>query len=218
MKPRLAALALLLPLAACHAPRALPAVREHGDLAFKKQQYETARADYQEYVSRKPGEAEVEMMLAKSLLKTGDPAAALTHAQIAYDLKPGHDEYIETYAEALFQAGKTDQLYKDLRSLAQDRGQIGDWTRLGRFAARMGDADGAEHALQTAAALDKGRTAAPQLALADFYKSIGAKDREKTRLRMALSLDPNNPDINRRLRDMGEIPGPSLQLKPAEAP
>jgi hypothetical protein len=81
----------------------------------------------------------------------------------------------------------------------------------------MGDADGAEHALLTAAKIDGGKTAAPQIALADFYRSIGDKKAEIVRLRNALYLDPKNPEIPKRLRELGEIPGPSLAMPPEES-
>jgi cytochrome c-type biogenesis protein CcmH/NrfG len=107
-------------------------------------------------------------------------------------------------------------LHKFLRGLAQDRGGVSDWVRLGRFTARMGDADGAEAALTTAATMDRGQTIEPQLALANLYRSIGATEREKERLRMALYLDPKNEAVMQRLRELGEIPGPSLVLQPTE--
>jgi predicted Zn-dependent protease len=220
-KPILGGVAGLLAmtiLAGCNTPRALPRVKEQGDRAYRQGQYDQARKEYEEYVSRKPGEAEVELQLARTLLELDQAHEALGHAQQAFDLRPGEEPYIETYAEALLASEKSDQLYRFLRGLAQDRGQVADYVRLGRFTARMGDADGAEHALNRAAELDRGQTTAPQIALADFYKSIGDKEHEKQRLRMALYLDPTNQEVMARLRALGEIPGPSLALKPAEAP
>jgi predicted Zn-dependent protease len=204
-------------LTGCNAPRPLPTVREHGDRAFRHGDYAKAQADYREYSQRKPGEAEVELRLAQTLLELNQPHQALSHAQQAYDLKPGEDEYIETFAAAMFAAQKTDQLHRFLRNTAQDRGQPGDYIRLGRYAQKSGDADGAEHALQTAARLDGGRTLQPQLALANFYREIGDTAHEKQRLRMALFLDAKNAEVLQRLREMGEIPGPSFALVPAEA-
>ena len=43
-----------------------------------------------------------------------------------------------------------------------------------------------------------------------------AKQNEKRRLRMALYCDPVNQQIYNRLKQMGEIPGPSLKLIPEE--
>jgi tetratricopeptide (TPR) repeat protein len=207
---------LAISLAGCTATRPLPVVREHGDRAFRTGDFAKARSDYEEFTTRKPGEAEVHRRLADSLLQLNQPFDALTHAQQAFDLRPGEEEYIETYSEALLATGKTDYLHRFLRGLAQDRGGVSDWIRLGRFAARMGDPDGAEAALTTAATMDKGQTAAPQLALADFYRSIGEPAKEKQRLCMALYLDPKNATIAERLRALGEIPGPSLAITPAE--
>lgn len=204
-------------LTGCSAPRPLPTVREHGDRAFRHGNYAKAQADYQEYSQRKPGEAEVELRLAQTLLELDQPHQALGRAQQAYDLKPGEEEYIETYAAALFAAGKTDQLHRFLRNLAQDRGQPGDYIRLGRYAFKNGDGDGAEHALQTAARIDGGRTLEPQLALANFYREVGDTAHEKERLRMALYIDPKHEQVQQRLRAMGEIPGPSYAIVPAES-
>jgi tetratricopeptide (TPR) repeat protein len=215
---RILALALVVPLVVgCSSQRPLPTVRERGDRAFEKGQFEQARVEYQEYVTRKPGEAAVELQLARTLLELDQPHDALTHAQEAFDLRPGEEEYIETYADALLGTQKTDQLYRFLRGLAQDRGQVNDYIRLGRFTARAGDADGAVQAFSTAARIDRGRTIAPQLAFAEFYREIGDTEHEKERLRMALSFDVKNPVVLGRLRELGEIPGPSLALTPAEA-
>jgi tetratricopeptide (TPR) repeat protein len=215
-RPIVAGTLALMLIGGCTATRPLPTVREHGDRAFIKGDYAKAASDYQEYATRKPGEAEVHRRLADSLLKENQPFEALTHAQQAFDLRPGEPEYIETYAEALLATGKSDYLHKFLRSLAQDRGGVSDWVRLGRFTARMGDADGAEAALTTAATMDRGQTIEPQLALANLYRSIGATEREKERLRMALYIDPKNEAVMQRLRELGEIPGPSLVLQPTE--
>lgn len=196
------------------AQRPLPLIRELGDKAYSRGEYETARAEYKEYVERRPGEAEVQLMYARTLLALNEPAKAVEHASIAFDQLPQSEQAMETKAQALFEAGRTDEMHQFLRGLADGRGQVGDFIRLGRYTARMGDADGAEHALKTAAKLDAGKTLAPQMALADFYTSIGDAASAKRRLRMALYIDPANPEVSQRLRDMGEIPGPSLALPP----
>jgi len=211
-------LALTLAIAGCNGPRALPVVKDAGDLAFQKGDMRTANANYQEYVQRKPGEPEVQLSYAKTLLALGQPTSAVENAHIAFDQRPGDEEAIETLARGYYESHRTDELYRFLRGLAESRGKPSDYIRLGQYSAKLGDADGAEHALLLAAQVDKGRTPAPQLALADFYRSIGAKDRAITRLRMALYTDRNNPEIPKQLRELGEIPGPSLALKPTEAP
>lgn len=211
------ALLIALVLAGCNTQRPLPMVRETGDRAMQRGDIQTANANYSEYVDRKPGESEVQLSYAKTLLALGQPAKAVEHATLAYDQHPGDDDYINTLAQALFESHRTDDLYRFLRGLAQGRGEVRDYIRLGQYSAKMGDADGAESALKTAATLDRGQHAAPQLALAEFYQSIGAKEKAVSRLRMALYLDRNNPEIPKKLRELGEIPGPSLAIQPSEA-
>jgi predicted Zn-dependent protease len=192
-------------------------VKDAGDRAMARGDVQAANTDYAEYVERKPGEADAQLSYAKTLLALGQPAKAVEHATLAYDQHPADDEYIETLARAYYESHRTDDLYRFLRGLTSGRGQVADYIRLGKYSAKLGDADGAEAALKTAATIDRGRTAAPQLALADFYESIGAKDRAIERLRMAMYVDRNNPEIPRRLRALGQIPGPSLAMPPAEA-
>jgi len=204
-------------LSACTSQRPLPMVRDAGDRAMARGDVQTANTNYAEYVERKPGESEVQLAYAKTLLATGEPAKAVEHATLAYDQHPGDDDYIETLARALYESHRTDDLYRFLRGLTQGRGHVSDYLRLGQYSAKLGDADGAEHAFLTAAQLDHGQHSAAQLALADLYTSIGAKERALTRLRMALYVDRNNTEITKRLRELGEIPGPSLALQPEEA-
>lgn len=206
----------LASLAGCGMPRSLPAVRDAGDLAYSRGDFATASQHYEEYVLRKPGDAEVEALYARTLLQLGRADEAIEHAIIAYDQFPNRSDFADILAETYFASGKTEQLSRFLRGNVEGRGTVDDYLRLGRFTARMGDADGAELALQTAAQVDQGRSVGPQLALADFYRSIGAREKEKQRLRMVLGIDVNHPDANRRLREMGEITGPTLALPPAE--
>jgi tetratricopeptide (TPR) repeat protein len=208
--------ALLAALAGCSPNKPLPVLREHGESAYASGNYAEAVKNYEEFVGRKPGDAAVECEYAKALIKNGQASKAIEHAQIAYDQQPNSEEYGDTLAEAYMASGRTDELFKFLRGNTEGRGTVSDYIRLGKFMARQGDADGAELALVTAARLDQGRNIGPQVALADFYKSINDKSSEKKRLRMALYLDPESKVIADRLRALGEIPGPSLRLRPDE--
>jgi predicted Zn-dependent protease len=212
-----AALLSLLALGGCNTQRPLPMVWELGDRAYDKGDFNTANKEYGEYLDRKPGEARVQLRMAETLLELGRPHDAVEYATVAHDLRPGEDPFVETLARALFESGQHERLYTHLRGLTQDRGTVRDYLRLGEYTARLGDADGAEHALLMAAKVDAGQTVEPQLALADFYASINDTTSAKRRLRMALYLEPANLAIHNRLRALGEIPGPSLALTPDEA-
>src|SRR5690606_29227347 len=106
-------------------------------------------------------------------------------------------------ARAYFETGRTDDLYRFLRGLTEARARVEDYIRLGEYAARLGDPDGAEHALLTAAKIDKGQTVAPQLALARFYRTIGDNANALKRYRMAYYLDPKDEAIARAIRELG---------------
>lgn len=217
---RLATGALLvgaLTLSGCNTQRPLPRVWEMGDRAFDKADYNQARAEYGEYLERKPGEARVQHRMALTLLELGRAQEAVEWAVIAHDQRPGDEQFIETRARALFEARRNDELYAFLRLMTQDRGRVADYLRLGDYSSRLGDPDGAESAFLLAARLDGGKNLEPQIALADFYASINDMSNAKKRLRMALFIDPTNEILYHRLRAMGEIPGPSLAIVPAEA-
>lgn len=207
----------LLALSACNTQRPLPMVWEMGDRAFDKADFTTAQSEYTEYLERKPGEARVQHRMALTLLELGRAQEAVEWAVVAHDQRPHDERFIDTRARALFEAGRSDDLFAFLRTMTQDRGHVGDYIRLGDYASRMGDPDTAEHALLLAAKIDGGQSIEPQLALADFYASINDTTNAKRRLRMALFLDQANLDIHNRLRAMGEIPGPSLAIFPDEA-
>jgi predicted Zn-dependent protease len=215
---RVLALSLIaLSLAACTTTRTLPRVKEVADRGYRDHNWEAARADYQEYVNRKPGEAEMNAKLARCLIELGRAPEAVNPAAAAYDAEPNNPLCIETFALALAESKRTDQLYRLLNGNCEARGSVADYDRLGRYNAKLGDPDGAERAFKMAAKVDAGKTLEPQIALADFYHSIGDKVNEKRRLRMALYIDPSNPQLYTRLKDLGEIPGPSLALHPEEA-
>lgn len=210
----------------CGAPRHLEAVRASGNRNMERQQYDAALVDFQEYVQRAPADARGNFDLGTALVKVGRVRESLPHFWVAYDLNPMQPEFVEGLAEALFLAaeqatvdvGERADLYRFLNDRTRQFPTVDEFLRLGRYARRLGDADEALTALLTAARIDAGRTVAPQLALADFYEAAGDTDAAILRLRMALFLDPRNPEIASRLRALGEIPGPTLALPPTEAP
>lgn len=206
-----------LTLAACSSTRPLEKVMESGDKAYAVGDYARARADYAEYIDRKPGYPPARHKLGLAQLKTGETRAGVESLTIAFDQRPDNDEYADGLAEGLYQDDQRARLMQFLHDRTQQPGRVSDYVRLGRYAAMIGDSDQAQQALLTAARLDGGKNIEPQLALADFYKNIGDKQNAVRRLRMALYLDPENADVHARLRELGQVPGPSFVLVPEEA-
>ena len=190
--------------------------RRRGDEAFSQGRFEDARIPYIKYNQIRPGRAEIYYKLGLCDARTGRPAEAVQNLRIASDLDPENVQYVEAFAQALFDVSEHEGVYELLRWRTEQPGLSDDYIRLGRFAAMMGDADEAELAFKTAAKIDQGLTVAPQLALADFYQSIGDAEQELLRLKMALFIDTNHEEVNGRIRALGFIPGPTFHITPAE--
>ncbi len=210
-------LALLTALAGCATQRPLDRLHADASNAAKFGHAEVAREDYEEYVTRKPDDPEKRFEYAEVLMKLGDYRGAMEQLNIACDVMPTNDKYLDAYAEAMFAANERDALTTTLTRATLERGRVADYTRLGEYAVRLGNLDEAQQAFRTAAKLDQGRTVGPQLRLSDFYGSIGDRTRQVRRLRMAFAIEPANPDVLQKARDLGEVIGPSFALMPEEA-
>jgi tetratricopeptide (TPR) repeat protein len=210
------ALATSLALTGCTNPRPLHVVQASADRFYMLERYNDAIPELVEFNSRKPNDPEMRYKLGKSYINTENPKAAREHMNVAVDVAPTVDKYMDGYAEALLKSGESDQMLISLRQRTSDRGTVADYLRLGQFASRVGHADEALTALKTAARLDAGKSVGPQLALASFYASVNDKPNEIRRLRMATWIAPANIQANERLRELGEIPGPSQAIQPEE--
>jgi len=197
--------------------RALSMVRADAATAYSLGQFEEARALYQQWVNRQPGNPEAKYHLARTLLELNRPREARELMEVARDVRPAEEKYTALLAEAMFQGGATDDLFRLLRGEVERRGRVGDYSRLGEYASRVGAVDEAEAAFLRAAQVDSGRTVPPQLDLANFYRQVGDLNNERRRLRMVIYIEPGHPEASDRLRAMGEIPGPTLALVPEEA-
>ncbi len=127
---------------------------------------------------------------------------------------PDNQDYANGLAEALFACNEREELITFLTREARDRGRPGDYLRLGHYQFLLGNVDEAKLAMITAAKLDGGMSIKPQMELANLYRSLGDKENELKRLRMALyigSPEPGHPEADSR---MGRVPGPSYVLRP----
>ena len=203
-------------LAGCGGQRPLHIVKREGDAAYKAGDYTKAQAEYAEYIRRKPETHQLRYDLAKAYIADGRARSAIEELTIALDVAPLNDDYLDLQARAMFEADERDALTTLLRRSASERGRVSDFIRLGTYSAKLGNADEAKESLLTAAKIDGGKTLAPQLALADFYGSVGDKASRTRRLRMAYFIDPGNENTIRQLVELGEQPRPGLGLKPEE--
>ncbi|HED52880.1 MAG TPA: tetratricopeptide repeat protein [Phycisphaerales bacterium] len=187
----------------------------YGDQALNAGNYDEAVTYYEQYVDRRPLDAEGRYKLAIAYL--GADRVSMAREQFILGLELKDDgRFVDGVADTLVDMGQQDELYKLLRQRAESTRSVEDYTRLGRFAAQVGDADGAEEALLLAAKLDGGQSIGPQLELAELYGRFHDDANRLKRLRMALFIDPENKEVAEQIREMGEIPGPSFALVPAE--
>lgn len=202
----------------CAGPRALHMVRESGDRAFARGDYQTALAEYREVVQRSPADWRTRVELARTQLVLNDADAARENLAVAHRLRPEDDSIVDLLATAMLESEKVAEMHDLLRLRAKEKGRVSDYLRLGFFMAKAGDLDAAEQALKTAARIDRGQHVEPELALADFYQKVGDEEAALLHLRHALWIDPTNETVVQRIRKMGEVPGPSLAIQPPDAP
>jgi Flp pilus assembly protein TadD len=214
---RLASFVLLAPvvLAGCQ-QRALHMVEASGERAMERGDFKTAADEYSEVIERRPGRWTARVELAKALLAMEMPAEARENLEVAYTVEPENEEVLNLLAEAMLESGDVGAMTTELRQRARTRNTVGDWMRLGIFLQRAGDLDGAEQALLTAARIDGGRSAPPQMALASLYREAGDEASALRRLRMALYVEPGSEKVQQAIRSYGEIPGPTYVLVPEE--
>ncbi|MEM8758468.1 MAG: tetratricopeptide repeat protein [Planctomycetota bacterium] len=200
----------------CQSQPSANTLRFRGDLALEQKKFFEAVEWYEQYLRRRPGDGQARYSLGRAYLNLDQPSRA--REQFIQGLELGATEglFIDGIAETLVETGQRDELFRLLRRTAEQERNAENYIRFGRFAALVGDADTAEEAFLTAARADQGRTIEPQLALADFYASVNDTAQELERLRMALWVDPEHPDVQARIIGLGEVPGPAFVLQPAE--
>ena len=70
-------------------------------------------------------------------------------------------------------------------------------------------------AAKQAAKVDNYQDVTPLLRLSDLYKDAGARQKAVDALRVADYIAPKGERVISRIRDMGEVPGPTFGLPPA---
>jgi tetratricopeptide (TPR) repeat protein len=211
----LAATLTVVSLAGFGCERSLVALRDDGDKALIRGDYERAIADYTEYLDRRPGNPNVHAGLGRAYLAKGDTAHAREQLLLANSLRIEDDAILESLCDALVADKANTDLIRILRQRSIDRGLPSDFHRLGAYAQKIGDVDEAQRALITASRLENGMNVDTQIALSDLYAAVGNKPEALRRIRMAYALKPMDKRVGDRIAAMGEISGPSFALSPS---
>lgn len=206
----------LLVVGGCNSQRPLGVVRASGNDAYAAGDFQHAESEFREVVERHRESSLARYDLARTLSARGQHAAAADELEIAMRISPRTRLYADAYAEELHQAGRGEELDVFLRLRTTNDGRPADYLRLAKYSEALGSPDEAHEAYLRAAAVDGGTGVEPQLALADFYRRIGDEGAELRRLRAVLYLDPENEVAAARLREMGQVPGPTLAKAPPE--
>ncbi|MEQ8770721.1 MAG: tetratricopeptide repeat protein [Phycisphaerales bacterium] len=189
-------------------------LRASGNEAFATGDYARAATLYQAYVDQRPQEAAMQYQLGRTMLAMGEAEGAREHLKIAYDLDPGNQDYIDVLARSILLSGSREEALEFLEAAAEGNMNAEGFMTLGYYAREAGFIDEAEAAYKRAVALGGFESAEPHRQLASFYRSVGDSQSEVERLRVVLSFDADDERANERLRDLGEIPGPTFALEP----
>ncbi|MBX7134418.1 MAG: tetratricopeptide repeat protein, partial [Fimbriimonadaceae bacterium] len=191
-------------------------VQYSGDHAYKMGDYEKAAAEYREVITRQPDNWQTRIDLARAYLAGGRADAAREQMEVVYTIKPNEHGVLDLLAETMIESADVEAMAGELRRQGEERQTVSDWLRFGAFMHKANDNDESEQAFLTAARIDKGMNLGPQMALANLYRDLGDQPAALDRYRMALYIKPNDKKIQEQIRALGEIPGPSYALVPAE--
>jgi len=207
-------LVLAVSLTACDGPRPVETLRTWGDWYFKQQEYDKAAGEYGEITDRLPGDWEAQYQLGLCFIETGRYDEARTALEIALTRRPKNEDVADALADAMFHQGNQNELFAFLRGRAESQQSVHAHLRRAEYALKLSDPDTAKVAIETAIVIDNGQTIEPYLIAADFAQQLGDLEMAVRRLRQAYGIDPYNKIVKQRLRDLGEIPGPTIALPP----
>ena len=196
--------------------RPIESLRTSGDRLYERGDYAAAAEQYAEIADRYPGDWEAHYRLGLCRLELGELSDARRELEVALTSKPGDPDVVDALAETMLLQSAEAELFAFVKQHAESEQTVRAWLRLARYAAQVGDADSAQTAIETAIVLDDGRTVAPYLQAAKFAENLGDMDQALRRLRQAYGINPKDPRVNKRLRELGEVPGPTIALPPGK--
>src|SRR6185295_3671578 len=99
---RLGSLFILAILAGCTNQRPLHILRADAEFAAEHGHFDKAKADFGEYIRRRPEASDVRYELAQTQIASGEAKAAIEELNIALDVEPLNDKYLDAQAQAMF--------------------------------------------------------------------------------------------------------------------
>jgi tetratricopeptide (TPR) repeat protein len=189
-------------------------LQQDGDHEFKWGRYESAAVFYKRILDREPGNPKALEMYGRCMLKLDRPADAANAFLAGTAHRPGDRSLLFLLARAEFASGSYDRSFQLVRTWAIDNEDSEAWLLLASFALELDDPDNARDAIERAIELDATGSAAAYLAAADLAERLGDTDLALRRLRQAYGIEVENDEIADRLREYGEIPGPTVVLPP----
>jgi tetratricopeptide (TPR) repeat protein len=195
-------------------PRPTETIRASGDHYYKIGDFEAARDEYAEIVSRYPGDWEGHYKLGMCCLQTQEFSTARRSLEIANAAKPANQEIANALAESMYRQGDESRLFAFLRQRAATTQTVEAHRQLGRYAMELNDPDSARVAFQTAIEIDEGQSADPYLDAAALSERLGQLDDAIRRLRQAYGINPRDRRVTEKLRALGEDPTTITPLPP----
>ena len=203
-------LAVVGPFSGCDSEPSIGMLMARGNAANYRGEPTEALANYRRVTERYPGHEEARYRQGLALLDLGRPAEAREALEIAHEIDPDNPAYFSALVDALVAAGETEDLFELLNRFAEQTEGVEGYLALGRAAQRVGFPEEAERAFKTAARLAEPDNPQPLRELADLYHAIGSLERELDVLRVLYRMLPENDAIEARIRNLGEIPGPTF--------
>jgi tetratricopeptide (TPR) repeat protein len=209
------AIGISLFLSGCSsAPRPIEIIRESGEHRYKYADYDGARDEFAEIVSRYPGDWQAQYMMGKSMLKTGELSAARHALETAYTHQPENQDVADALAEAMYQQNDESRLFAFLRDRAATTQRVQAHLVLARYASQLNDPDSAKTAIETAIELDNGATTEPYLEAAKLAEKLGDLELATRRVKQAYGVNPSDRRVIEQLERMGMKPAEVSPLPP----
>ncbi len=183
---------------------------EKSHFAFWSGQWEKAQTGYAELVQRFPENWIYQYKLGTAALNEGDLSTARRALEIAETLQPQDEQTALNLAETMYRQDDRSGLFTFLRDRAESTQHSRDWLTLARYSLDLDDPDMARLAIEEALVLQTTESPEPYVVAAELAERLGDIDGALRSLKIAWTLDPENPKVQAMIRGLGEVPGPTM--------